>query len=148
MHLYIVSRSQNALHPAQIQSSTIKGSFNHVYLRSSQLRDLEGLEHIFEHYAKQIRELTLRDNSLTDFPLQLLSLCNLTSLSLACNHISYIPERIFPCFLHLQWLTLAENSLRQLPPDLAHCTQLKGLGIQGNNFYGMQATSLFGHFIS
>lgn len=129
------------LYPAQYQQSTSKGSFSHVYLRSSHLKDLEGLEHIFESYAKQIRELTLRDNCLTTFPRQLLSLCFLTSLSLACNQISYIPEGVFPFLPYLQWLTLAENLLRHLPLDLARCTRLKGLSIQGNNFYGKYENS-------
>jgi Leucine-rich repeat (LRR) protein len=81
-----------------------------------------------------LSELSLRENNFSQFPIEILVLKNLTSLSLANNQLEVIDKDILSQLPNLQWLNLAHNRLTELPVDIVCCHHLRGIDLEGNNF--------------
>ena len=105
-----------------------------LLLRRNGFEDLKKYEKALHCMRHHLHELSLRENNLRYVPFEILCLTQLTSLSLASNTIQDIPEDTLCHLYNLQWLSLSNNSLIQLPLDLARCYHLKGLDIHNNEF--------------
>lgn len=85
---------------------------------------------ITESFAK-LTEISLRDNLITQFPLELCQLPNLIKVSLSFNRIREIPADISK-MESLQLLSLAGNLIENLPEEICDLVQLHGLDLQRN----------------
>lgn len=85
-------------------------------------------------FKQHLTELSLRENNFSQFPIEILALKNLTSLSLANNQLEIINKDVLSQLPSLQWLNLAHNRLTELPVDIVCCHHLRGIDLEGNNF--------------
>lgn len=65
---------------------------------------------------RQLGELDLADNTITNLPEELKQLENLRKLTLRQNRLETLPEWFFQHFAELQMLNLGYNKLRSVPP--------------------------------
>ncbi|KAI9495272.1 hypothetical protein BDB00DRAFT_870717 [Zychaea mexicana] len=105
-----------------------------LLLRRNGFEDLKNYSKALHCMRHHLHELSLRENNFSYIPFEILCLTQLTSLSLASNRIQDIPEGTLCSLSNLQWLSLSNNYLIQLPNDLAKCHRLKGLDIHSNEF--------------
>jgi len=76
--------------------------------------------------SKNVYQLNLRRNKLTEFPMEILELTNLQELNLSRNKIYEIPREI-ESLTKLRVLNLSKNKLQTIPAEigkLKHLTQL------------------------
>lgn len=107
-----------------------------LLLRKNDLSDLCALKRCFHSMTVNLTELSLQENCFSDFPMEILVLKNLVSLSLSKNSFDSIPEGTLSGLTNLRWLNLSQNKLSELPADLTKCMKLKGLDLHFNNFKG------------
>ncbi|KAG2227195.1 hypothetical protein INT45_008439 [Circinella minor] len=115
-------------------SSSSDQHVTQLLLRRNGFEDLKKYEKALHCMRHHLHELSLRENNFRYVPFEILCLTQLTSLSLASNTIQDIPEGTLCHLSNLQWLSLSNNNLAQLPLDLAKCCRLKGLDIHNNEF--------------
>ncbi|KAI8076385.1 uncharacterized protein B0P05DRAFT_545666 [Gilbertella persicaria] len=104
-----------------------------LLLRRNRLESLKAYEKALMQFKQHLIELSLRENSLGQFPHEVLMFDHLISLSLAHNALTCIDMGILPRLPHLQWLNLSHNQLETLPSDLVCCHQLRGLDLENNH---------------
>jgi Leucine-rich repeat (LRR) protein len=109
-----------------------KNEFIELMLRQNNLDTLEPYIDALVELKKNLIHLSLRDNRFPSFPIELILLTNLTSLSLAENRIGRIADGMMSRLPNLQWLNLSKNRLRDLPADIIKCSQLRGLDATSN----------------
>ncbi|CEG67425.1 hypothetical protein RMATCC62417_03858 [Rhizopus microsporus] len=109
-----------------------KNEFIELMLRQNNLDTLEPYIDALAELKKNLIHLSLRDNRFPSFPIELILLTNLTSLSLAENRIGRIADGMMSRLPNLQWLNLSKNRLRVLPADIVKCSQLRGLDVTSN----------------
>ncbi|KAK4514230.1 glycogenin glucosyltransferase [Mucor velutinosus] len=105
-----------------------------LLLRRNQLDSLQTYAKALLQFKQHLTELSLRENNFSQFPIEILVLKNLTSLSLANNQLEVIHKDILSQLPNLQWLNLAHNRLTELPVDIVCCHYLRGLDLESNNF--------------
>ncbi|CAI5515430.1 unnamed protein product [Closterium sp. Naga37s-1] len=81
-------------------------------------------------HLSSLQELFLQGNRISSLPP--LSLRSLRQLSLADNCLSAIPQGTLAQLPFLESLWLYGNSIAHLPPDLADCSRLANLWLEGN----------------
>ncbi|CAI5535393.1 unnamed protein product [Closterium sp. Naga37s-1] len=81
-------------------------------------------------HLSSLQELFLQGNRIASLPP--LSLCSLRQLSLADNCLSAIPQGTLAQLPFLESLWLYGNSIAHLPPELADCSRLANLWLEGN----------------
>ncbi|CAI5994150.1 unnamed protein product [Closterium sp. NIES-65] len=81
-------------------------------------------------HLSYLQELFLQGNRISSLPP--LSLRSLRQLSLADNCLSAIPQGTLAQLPFLESLWLYGNSIAHLPPDLADCSRLANLWLEGN----------------
>ena len=126
--------SNNNSNDSLNSSSSSDQHVTQLLLRRNGFEDLKQYEKVLHCMRHHLHELSLRENSFRYVPFEILCLSQLTSLSLASNIIEDIPEGTLCHLSNLQWLSLSNNNLLQLPQDLAKCYRLKGLDIHNNEF--------------
>lgn len=107
-----------------------------LVLGGNRLTCMKPFEKLFLFLQDRLRELSLKDNFLSQFPMDILVLKNLTALSLNNNRLHYIPEGTLSQLTGLLWLNLGNNELTSLPVDIISCSKLKGLHLSANKFTG------------
>ncbi|ORY99273.1 hypothetical protein BCR43DRAFT_412819, partial [Syncephalastrum racemosum] len=105
-----------------------------LLLRRKRLTELGRFAKLIRTLRHQLMEISLRENLLSSIPNEIKILRNLTTLSLASNHIHTLQTDVFPNLPNLQWLVLSGNQISALPHDLVACRRLKGLDLQHNQF--------------
>ncbi|GAN09216.1 small GTP-binding protein [Mucor ambiguus] len=105
-----------------------------LLLRRNQLDSLQSYAKALVQFKQNLTELSLRENNFSQFPIEILVLKNLTSLSLANNQLEVIHKDVLSQLPNLQWLNLAHNRLTELPVDIVCCHHLRGLDLDSNNF--------------
>ena len=65
------------------------------------------------------------------------NLTKLETLSLAGNHISHLPEGIFPKLKNLTSLTLCNNSLQTFPVEICLLQKLDAIDLSGNKIHSI-----------
>jgi Leucine-rich repeat (LRR) protein len=78
----------------------------------------------------RLSDLSLRRAQFSQFPAELLAIPTLTSLDLSDNPLARLPDALTDC-VQLQWLSLEQTSLGELPPGIERLTQLKTLHLGG-----------------
>mgnify|MGYP001187658034 CR=1 FL=1 len=86
---------------------------------------------IREAYKKNLTELDLSGNKLTQLPPEIKELKNLTTLYLSFNQLTQLPPEITE-LKNLTTLILFENQLTQIPPEIAELKNLTRLVLSGN----------------
>ncbi|KAI8370719.1 uncharacterized protein BYT42DRAFT_617238 [Radiomyces spectabilis] len=105
-----------------------------LLLRRNRLTCLKKYAKALHSFRHHLLELSLRDNLLLKFPIEIMSLKQLTTLSLSNNALTVIETQLLPHLPHMQWLSLGGNQLKDLPSDIVCCRHLKGLDLQNNQF--------------
>ncbi|CEP12477.1 hypothetical protein [Parasitella parasitica] len=105
-----------------------------LLMRRNQLNSLQIYAKALIQLKEHLTELSLRENNFSQFPMEILALKNLTTLSLANNQLEVINKDVLSQLPNLQWLNLAHNRLAQLPVDIVCCHYLRGLDLENNNF--------------
>jgi Leucine-rich repeat (LRR) protein len=105
-----------------------------LLLRRNRLDSLQAYAKALLEFKQHLTELSLRENSFSQFPTEILVLKNLTSLSLAFNQLETIERGMLSELSNLQWLNLSNNKLKDLPIDIVCCHQLRGLDLENNDF--------------
>ncbi|HMV08757.1 MAG TPA: leucine-rich repeat domain-containing protein [Cyclobacteriaceae bacterium] len=82
---------------------------------------------------RNAQRLTLRNDKLTAFPTDILTLTNLTFLDLEQNQITSLPEDL-DALTNLERLYLLQNKLTDLPDKFANLKKLRTLGLSNNLF--------------
>jgi DNA-binding XRE family transcriptional regulator len=116
------------------------------YLENLQELDLSGsflskrfisrTGHIYSSFPpienlKNLRELSLEESGLEDFPSEISKLTNLEILFLNWNFLKKLPPEIGK-LLKLEKLTLGGNQLKKLPPEIGNLKNLKFLSLEDN----------------
>ena len=84
-----------------------------------------------EQVNKDIKELDLSCNKLTQLLVEIKYLTQLTQLSLSCNKLTQLPVEI-KYLTQLTYLNLSANQLTQLPSEIKYLTQLTQLALSDN----------------
>ena len=82
-------------------------------------------------FNKDIKELYLYNNQLTQLPTEIGNLTQLTELDLSNNQLTQLPREIGN-LTQLTWLNLSDNQLTQLPRVIGNLTQLTRLYLYNN----------------
>eukprot|EP01127_Copromyxa_protea_P010567 TRINITY_DN2576_c0_g3_i1.p1 TRINITY_DN2576_c0_g3~~TRINITY_DN2576_c0_g3_i1.p1 ORF type:complete len:711 (-),score=90.68 TRINITY_DN2576_c0_g3_i1:365-2497(-) len=92
--------------------------------------------------SKTLKDLQLRWNKISEFPVNLLKLESLTNLDLAANDLVEISDNISD-LCNLTSLNLSHNRLTKLPLSLAKLTKLNSLHIDENPFIDKELIPLY-----
>ena len=84
-----------------------------------------------ESFNKDIKELNLCNNQLTQLPREICQLTQLTELYLSSNKLTQLPSEIGQ-LTQLTYLSLSDNQLTQLPTEIGNLTQLTRLYLSNN----------------
>ena len=87
---------------------------------------------------KDIKHLDLSYNNLTQLPVEICQLTQLTKLNLYNNNITHLPVEIGQ-LTQLTTLLLCNNKLTQLPVEIGQLTQLTTLDLSTNNLTNLPA---------
>ncbi len=91
----------------------------------------QNLAHLPNNLPNTLRSLLAADNQLTTLPNDLFACRALTTLGLAANRLSDLPDRI-ALLIELQVLRLADNLIEELPEALGECASLRELTLARN----------------
>ncbi|XP_042616611.1 malignant fibrous histiocytoma-amplified sequence 1-like [Cyprinus carpio] len=98
-----------------------------VDLQKNRLKQINGISQL-----KNLTELNLSRNELSDFPVDITGLYQLEKLYINQNNIKTIPENVFPSLEKLRFLKLSTNRLEKLPQDINRCLHLNYLNLSNN----------------
>ena len=83
-------------------------------------------------HSDKVEYLSLSDQNIRDFPLEILAMKNLRVLNLSRTNISIIPPEIDQ-LQQLEYLNLTGNSIQELPEELTRLKELNYLVLSYNN---------------
>jgi len=110
-----------------------------VYFEKDTLMDDKKLINLIEKAAKDgITELDLFDKAITELPVEIGKLINLTTLSLDSNQLSRLPAQIGQ-LTNLTKLDLYNNQLSSLPAQIGQLTHLTKLDLYNNQLSSLPA---------
>ena len=127
-------KSLHLIHFGSNQLKTLPAAICKV--KSLQTLDLE-LNYHFEKLPdnigelKELRDLDLEENALSELPLEITKLKNLVNLDVQSNNISSLPEGMSK-MKSLKHLTLSGNPLKSMPADLELFPTLEILELNSN----------------
>ena len=111
----------------KINGKPVDKDIKELYLSSNQLTQLPSE---IGNLTK-LTDLDLRGNQLTILPTEIGNLTQLTYLNLSNNKLTQLPTEIGN-LTQLTYLYLSSNELTQLPTEIGNLTQLTWLDLQGN----------------
>lgn len=86
----------------------------------------------------KLRIIFCSDNQFTELPAVLGQCLQLSMIGFKANRIAVVPAAALPP--KLRWLTLTDNRIAALPPEIGHCDQLQKLMLAGNRLAELPAS--------
>jgi len=87
---------------------------------------------------KKLKVIFCSQNQFTELPAVLGRCSALSMVGFKANQIRYVPAESLPA--KLRWLTLTDNAIEQLPPEIGNCHDLQKLMLAGNRLQTLPET--------